>query len=39
MGKWLYWLKKTFRGNIKYCSGFCVTCRHYEVCKKDQVLE
>ena len=39
MQKIVYWLQKTFSMNWRYCKGFCVTCKYYETCKKDQVLK
>ena len=39
MQKIVYWLQKAFSMNWRYCKGFCVTCKYYETCKKDQVLK
>ena len=39
MARLLYWLKKSMNWNWKYCGKFCVTCKYYETCKRDEVLE
>ncbi len=39
MNRWMYWIKKTLNLNWKYCNKFCVTCKYYENCKNDAVLE
>ena len=39
MEKFIYWLRKTFSKNLKFCKCFCVTCEYYETCKDDGVLD
>lgn len=38
MGRFMYWIKKSFNWNWRYCSKFCVTCKYYKECKDDGVL-
>lgn len=38
MSRWVYWIKKSFNWNWRYCSKFCVICKYYETCKNDDVL-
>ena len=38
MERILYWIKKSLNLNWRYCKGFCVTCKYFETCKKDEVL-
>ena len=33
-----YWLKKSIRYR-KICSKCCMTCKYYETCKNDQLME
>ncbi len=39
MMRFLYWLSKCIRGNNKFCKHFCVSCEHYEMCKRDGVMD
>ncbi len=35
----IFWIKKCLYGRDRYCSSFCVTCRHYEICRYDEPPE
>ena len=39
MERLMYWIKKTLNMNWKYCNKFCVTCKCYQTCKKDEILQ
>ena len=35
MKRFIYWLRKCFKGHNEMCRHFCVTCEHYEICRRD----